>query len=160
MTQSRVIFPNYEIIIGEISHLFFQYSFFSEMSIFCRNISSLMIQKCFTLWLKLKSFSYCFFLDFFYLFSVISSTFVKQTGDIFQVITICFIYTNLQNSCYFSSTAQETKFSIKDFFSKCDQIRSLLLIWSYLLKKSLMKNFIVGAVQGFQNASWKFFCSL
>ena len=35
------------------------------------------------------------------------------------------------------------KFSIKDFFSKCDQIRSFLRIWSHLLKKSLMENFIV-----------------
>ena len=34
------------------------------------------------------------------------------------------------------------KFSIKDFFSKCDQIRSFLRIWRYLLKKSLMENFI------------------
>ena len=32
------------------------------------------------------------------------------------------------------------KFSIKDFFSKYDQIR--MRIWSYLLKKSLMENFI------------------
>ena len=34
------------------------------------------------------------------------------------------------------------KFSIKDYFSKCDQIRSFLRIWSHLLKKSLMENFI------------------
>ena len=34
------------------------------------------------------------------------------------------------------------KFSIKDLFSNCDQIRSFLRIWSYLLKKSLMENFI------------------
>ena len=34
------------------------------------------------------------------------------------------------------------KFSIEDFFSKCDRIRSFLQIWSYLLKKSLMENFI------------------
>ena len=33
-------------------------------------------------------------------------------------------------------------FSIKDFFIKCDQIRSLMGIWSHLQKKSLMKNFI------------------
>ena len=33
------------------------------------------------------------------------------------------------------------KFSIKDYFSKCDQIRSFLRIWSHLLKKSLMENF-------------------
>ena len=38
------------------------------------------------------------------------------------------------------------KFSIKDFFSKCDQIRSLLWIWSHLLKKALMENFIFYAV--------------
>ena len=29
--------------------------------------------------------------------------------------------------------AQETKFSIKDFFSKCDQIQSFRRIWSHLL---------------------------
>ena len=33
------------------------------------------------------------------------------------------------------------KFSIKDFFSKCDLIRKKLRIWSHLLKKSLMENF-------------------
>ena len=44
------------------------------------------------------------------------------------------------------STAQKMKFSMKDFFSKCDQICRKLRIWSYLLKKSLMKNFISCAV--------------
>ena len=34
------------------------------------------------------------------------------------------------------------KFFLKDFFSKCDQIRSFLRIWSHLLEKSLMENFI------------------
>ena len=34
------------------------------------------------------------------------------------------------------------KFSIKYFFSKCGQIRKKLRIWSNLLKKSLMENFI------------------
>ena len=38
------------------------------------------------------------------------------------------------------------KFSIKDFFIKCDQIRRKLRIWSHLLKKSLMKNFIFWVV--------------
>ena len=33
------------------------------------------------------------------------------------------------------------KFSIKDFFSKCDLIRKKLRSWSHLLKKSLMENF-------------------
>ena len=38
------------------------------------------------------------------------------------------------------------KFSIKDFFSKCAQIRRKLRICSHLLKKSLMKIFIFCAV--------------
>ena len=33
---------------------------------------------------------------------------------------------------------------MKDFFSKCDQIRSLR-IWSHLLKKLLIENFIFSA---------------
>ena len=42
------------------------------------------------------------------------------------------------------------KFSIKDFFSKCDQIRiGERRIWSHLLKKSLMENFIFCAVVEF-----------
>ena len=40
------------------------------------------------------------------------------------------------------SNAQKMKFPIKDFFSKCDQIRKKLWIWSHLLKTSLMENFI------------------
>ena len=43
-------------------------------------------------------------------------------------------------------TKQKIKFSIKDFFSKCHQIRSFLRIWSNLLKKSLVENFIFCAV--------------
>ena len=41
------------------------------------------------------------------------------------------------------------KFSIKDSFSKCDQIRRKLRIWSHLLKKSLMENFIFCALLRF-----------
>ena len=37
------------------------------------------------------------------------------------------------------------KFSIKDFFSKCDHIR--MRIWSHLPNKSLMQNFIFFAVK-------------
>ena len=46
-----------------------------------------------------------------------------------------------------TDTAQKMKFSIKDSFSKCDQIRSFLRIWSHLRKKSLMKNLIFCAVR-------------
>ena len=35
---------------------------------------------------------------------------------------------------------------MKGFFSTCDQIRSILRIWSHLMKKSLMENFIFCAV--------------
>ena len=48
------------------------------------------------------------------------------------------------------NTAQNMKFSIKDFFSKCDQIRRKLRIWSHLLDKFLMGNFIFCAVKPFQ----------
>ena len=38
--------------------------------------------------------------------------------------------------------AQKMRFPMKNFFSKCDQIRRKLRIWSHLLKKSLMEKFI------------------
>ena len=46
-------------------------------------------------------------------------------------------------------TAQKIKFTIKDFFSKCDQIRRKLRVWSHFLKKSLMEKFIFCAVSIF-----------
>ena len=39
------------------------------------------------------------------------------------------------------------KFFIKDFFSKYDQICSILWIWSHLLKKAFVENLIFCAVQ-------------
>ena len=39
------------------------------------------------------------------------------------------------------------KFSIKDFFSKRDQIRKFMWIWSHLQKKSLKENFSFCAVK-------------
>ena len=44
---------------------------------------------------------------------------------------------NFANHC-----VQKVKFSIEDFFSKYDQIRRKLWIWSHLLKEFLMENFI------------------
>ena len=54
-------------------------------------------------------------------------------------------------SCFYncqkpSFTAQKIKFSTTDFSSKCYQIHSFLRIWSHLLKKSLMENFIFCAL--------------
>ena len=51
----------------------------------------------------------------------------------------------LHFATFCSDTAQEVKFCFKDFFSKCDQIRSFLRIWSCLLK-SPIENFIFCAV--------------
>ena len=56
-------------------------------------------------------------------------------------------------------TAQKMRFSIKDFFSKCDQSRRKLRIWSDLLKKSLMEHFIFWTVltlsiNSEQNVNW------
>ena len=46
-----------------------------------------------------------------------------------------------QKNIYFGGfTVQKMKFSIRNFFSKCDQIRRKLRIWSHLLQKSLMEN--------------------
>ena len=52
-------------------------------------------------------------------------------------------FTPLNQNLYFDvssrNTAQKMKFSIKNLFSKCDQIRRKLRIWLHLLKESLMK---------------------
>ena len=52
--------------------------------------------------------------------------------------------------------AQKVKFSIKDFFCKCDQIRKKLRIWSHLLEKSLMENFTFRAVTVSCDRYWQF----
>ena len=81
------------------------------------------------------------------------------TLNLTQVCDVYFLYDFFENTChklyhiwkdYCSSctfvstlnTAQKMKFSMKDFFSKCDQIRIFLWIWSNLLEKSLIENFI------------------
>ena len=61
------------------------------------------------------------------------------------------------------NTIQKMKFSVKDFFSRCDQIYRKLQIWSRLLKKSLMENFIFCAVLkvgGVLQDIWKAFIIL
>ena len=49
----------------------------------------------------------------------------------------CFLFI-VSRAILQSHAEQKMMFSIKDFFSKCGQIRSFLQIWSHLLKKSLM----------------------
>ena len=48
-------------------------------------------------------------------------------------------YKNLHR---YTDTTQKMKCFIKDFFTKCDEIRRKLLIWSYLLKKSSMDSLV------------------
>ena len=69
----------------------------------------------------------------------------KLMGKRFYVSLSLFKY--FQNLRLLSNTGQKMTFSIKDFFSKCDQIRGFLRIWSHLLKKSLMENFAFCAKQ-------------
>ena len=45
-----------------------------------------------------------------------------------------------QNHC------TKMKYSIKNFFSKCYQIHSFLRIWSHLLKRSSVENYMLCAV--------------
>ena len=47
-----------------------------------------------------------------------------------------------RTSPFTSVSGQKMKFCIKDFFSMCEQILNFQRIWSHLLKKSLMENFI------------------
>ena len=44
------------------------------------------------------------------------------------------------------SLRKRMEFSIRDFSNICDQIRSFLRIWSHLLEKSSVENFIICAL--------------
>ena len=98
---------------------------------------------------------------------------VPAKSDRYVFILMCFcVYKthaiNLQVMQWFYSssknyisshyTAQKMKISIKDVFSKCDQIRRKLRIWLQLLKKSSTENFIFCAVQA--NGNQRQFISL
>ena len=80
--------------------------------------------------------------------SYVTSCFIRgvrfYTTHIVDVSNNCHI--SPHNSYVWVIAAQKMKFSVKDFFSKCDQIRGLLRIWSHLLKISLMENFIFCSV--------------
>ena len=75
----------------------------------------------------------------------VSSYFVIK---IFIILISSIVWTAFARSLWIFSTCNcnhhcaKMKFSIKGFFSKCDQIRSFLWIWSHLLKKPLTENFI------------------
>ena len=69
----------------------------------------------------------------------------RSTAKKYQPVSLLSVVSKIFEEQY---TSQKSKFSIKDFFSKCDQIRRKLRTWSHLLKKSLMENFIFCAVIG------------
>ena len=74
----------------------------------------------------------------------------KESSFSFHILAVnAFRTFNAWVFLFTSNTAQKMKFSIKNFFSKCNQIRRKLQIWSHLQKKSLMENFIF--------VQWKFF---
>ena len=56
-----------------------------------------------------------------------------------------FNISNTQN-IFGSHCTKKKKFSIKDFFIKCDQIRRILQIWSHLLNTFSMENLIFCAM--------------
>ena len=55
-----------------------------------------------------------------------------------------YLDTYLLSDCF--CIRPKMRFTIKDFFSKCGQIRSFLRIWSHLLKTSLVENFLFWAL--------------
>ena len=72
---------------------------------------------------------------------------VNFTKNLITTFRGCFwlqlIYINTRFAGNFKTNkhcTKKMKFSIKDFFRKCDQIRSFLQIWSHFLKNSLMKS--------------------
>ena len=48
-------------------------------------------------------------------------------------VHVC-VYQEFMDLKFYAHTTQKIKFSIKDFFSKCDQMRRKLWIWSHFLK--------------------------
>ena len=73
----------------------------------------------------------------FILFLMGTPLYKKKPADKNMVLTV--ISAVAVSTSLITTNAQKMNFSIKDFFSKCDQIRSFLRIWSDLLKKSLIE---------------------
>ena len=72
-----------------------------------------------------------------------SSAFIVNFEKIWHIPSSVFTadFEQKMSTEYFAYTLYFHKYKvfIKDFFSKCDQIRRKLRIWSHLMKKSLMK---------------------
>ena len=60
---------------------------------------------------------------------------LKSSSKCYRILNVCLTILR-------TFATQKMKFSITDFVSKCDQSHRKLRIWSHLLKKSVMENFI------------------
>ena len=117
----------------------------------CQCYISIKIQKSnfvFSKWRFFLSFlSLYFFSVYYFSFALLTiimrtkwqSKRINMTSNINKLITI----SSWQNK---DNLHKKMKFSMKDFSSKCDQIHRKHVIWTHLLEKSLMENFIFCAV--------------
>ena len=78
--------------------------------------------------------------------SDMSVSIMRSTHSRYSYLDFLFSFDELSIQINKGITVQKMKFSIMDFFSKCDQIRMKLGIWPHLLKKSIMESFIFYAV--------------
>ena len=74
---------------------------------------------------------------------MVNELFVGPKSTLFRIGSLLFSDFLLEIQC------KKMKFSVKNFSSKCDHIRRKLRIWSHLLKKSLIENFMSWVVLGF-----------
>ena len=77
---------------------------------------------------------------------------IKSNIDLFSSLIFNFVSNANSTQIQTRITTQKMRFFIKDFFSKCDQIRRFLQTSSHLLKKSVMENLIFCAVHNINNA--------
>ena len=83
-------------------------------------------------------------------FFLISPQYLKLDNEILQRFIYCLVRSLIFGPHMFLlifprhqnfTLPKEIKFSINDYARKCNQIRRFLLIWSHLLKESIMENF-------------------
>ena len=67
-------------------------------------------------------------------------TAIEDVRKVVYITSFITIKGYLLRSVSVTVTSEKNNFFIKDFFSKCDHICSILRIFSHLLKKSLMEN--------------------
>ena len=148
-------------LLDSLSRSWFQKFRSSRTEVFCKksvlgNFAKLFLQDtfggCFWNWCKCVKYIKK---KYFFIFKNIV-LFLLLLENVFLVLLLTASVSNFKRKRHYSTldrssdftcnigitTPQEMKFSIKDFFSKSDQIQTFLRIWSRLLNKSLIENFI------------------